>query len=131
MATKKKKGTKKKSLKTKSVKKVGESRTLKGRKRKVSRGEVLRVSEETHAFLNGKRIGTKAKAPSWDNFFRSVFGREKRNGERQPLIVGWVEIHSGRFFLRRSEARGQAVVEAAKRGVKNITPPIKMREIRW
>ncbi len=95
------------------------------RRRKASKGRVLRVSDDVFAYLNRKR----AKR-SFDCLFRTLLGLPDREGIPQPLLEGWLEITSGRFFFNAAEARGEAVMAAARAKSKSVNKPLKMREVK-
>lgn len=101
-------------------------RVLKNRRKKASKGKTLRVSDAVFAHLNKRRNGR-----SWDKMLRSAFGLRDRRGNAQPLIEGWIEVNTGTFYLKKNEAYGAAVMEAARAGLKVIKQPIKLREVRW
>lgn len=111
------------------MKKVKNEKVLKNRRKAASRGKVIRVSDTVWNYLNDRRLNSRTS--SWDKFFRSVFGLKNRKGEEQPLVTGWLEVNTGRFYLKQAEANGAAVVAAARAGIKKYVRPIKMREIRW
>lgn len=52
-----------------------------------------------------------------------------RKSQASPLVTGWLEVNTGKFYLNRAEARGAAVVAAARKGTKKFHAPIKMREV--
>ena len=101
------------------------TRTLPNRRKRASKGRVIRVSDEVWNLLQKKRQGRL----SWDTLLRRMLGLPKRNGEPQPLVEGWLEITTGRFFLDEAEARGEAVMAAARAGTKKVNQPIRMREL--
>lgn len=108
------------------------TKVLRGRRKKASKGRVIRLSDDVLAYFENKRGDGKTKnARSWDEFFRRVFGLPKRSGEEQILVEGWLEINTGLLFLTEAEARGRAVMEAVKQGKKTVAKPIRMREVRW
>lgn len=94
------------------------------RKRKPNFGHRIAISDEVHAFLEKKRQGK-----SWDAWLRKAFGLPKRNGDKQPIIEGYVETTTGRFFLDEQDAYEVAIMSAAKAGTKKVNKPMKVREI--
>ena len=108
-------------------------KVLPNRKRKrkrASKGRTLRVSDAVWNYLE-KRRTNGARNLSWDRFLRRVLGLPDRSGSEQPLVEGWLEVATGRFYLRKDEANGAAVVAAAKAGRKVPIKPIRLREVRW
>lgn len=101
-------------------------RLLKSRKRrKASKGRVLRVSDAVYSYLNQRRANR-----SFDCLLRTIHGLPDREGIPQPLIEGWLEITSGRFFFDEADARGEAVMAAARAKSKTVNKPLKMREVK-
>lgn len=94
-------------------------------RRKIVEPRVIKVSGEVYQFLIRKRD----KAGSWDAFFRRAYGLPDRKGAEQPLVEGFLEINSGKFFLDEDEANGAAVMSAAKRKTKRVDKPIRLREV--
>lgn len=115
--------------KTPPKEKVLKNRKTKKRKKSrgkpASKGKNIRISDAVFGTLDSSRL----KGESWDNLLRKILGLPNRRGEHPALVEGWLELNTGRLYLSRSEARGQAVVEAAKQGKKQISQPIFMREV--
>lgn len=101
-------------------------RVLRNRRRKASKGKLIRVSDEIYALLNRNR-----SRASWDCLLRRIFGLPNRKGEPQPLLIGWLEVNTGQFYLEEAEARGASVMVSAKAKTKKFRQPIKMREVVW
>lgn len=109
-------------------------RKLPVRRRKASKGHVIRVSDDVYSHLNKQRYGK-----SWDSFFRRMLGLPDREGNEPRLIEGVLETMTGRFFLRPTKevawdnllenAYEVAILEAARLKVKQVNRPAKMREI--
>ena len=104
------------------------------RRKKATVGQVIRVSDVVHAELMEKRSSNQ----SWDVFFRKMLGLPDRYGKQQNLIEGVLEVISGKLLLKvpgktwdilEEDAYEIAFLTAAKRGMKKISRPIKMREI--
>lgn len=106
-----------------------QERVLKNRRKRASKGKTIRVSDPVLFMLEKRR--SNGRKLSWDAFFRRVFGMPDRRGNLAPLVEGWLEVNSGRFYLNKAEANGAAVFESARRKTKNIIKPIRMREVRW
>ena len=104
------------------------NRVMKNRRKKPSVGRVIRVSDEVWKHIAERRAGRRM---SWDRFFRNFLGLPDRNGNNVPLIEGWLEVNTGKLYLKQAEAKGAAVMEAAKQRTKAVRKPIRMREIRW
>lgn len=102
-------------------------RILKNRRRRASKGHLIRISDHVWNTLQKKR--TNNTYESWDSLLRRMLGLPNRKGELQPLIEGWLEVISGQFYLKENEARGAAVWESAKRKTKQVPKPIKLREV--
>lgn len=100
-------------------------KVLKNRRRRASKGSPIRVSDLVRATLEKKRQGRA----SFDALLRKMLGLPKRNGEKQPLVEGWLEITTAKFYLDEAEANGAAVVAAAKNKTKKFNKPIRMREV--
>lgn len=104
---------------------MGTEKVLKGRRRKVNKGRVIRISEQVFIYLEKKRA---ARDISFDSLFRMIFGIPKRDGSPNPLLTGYLEVTTRKFYLDEGEARGVACLEAARRKTKRVNKPIKMRE---
>lgn len=114
-------------------------RKLINRKRKFSKGQLLRVSDAVYAALNIKRVGhTQRTGRSLDATLRRMLGLPDRNGRPQPLIEGMLETTTGLFILKLGATWGEveettyklAHAVAQKRKMRAISPPVRMREIR-
>lgn len=108
-------------------------RKLRNRKRKFPKGYAIRVSDLVYETLNKER-----RKRSWDTFLRCLFGLPDRAGNSQPLVEGMLETMTGKFLLRlpdetwrklREDAYEIAILAAAKRNVKMVSKPLRMREI--
>jgi hypothetical protein len=108
-------------------------RKLPSRRKKASKGKVIRVSNLVYEMLNKQRYGK-----SWDNLFRKMFGFPDRAGNTQPLVEGVLETMTGKFLLKdvdmkwdrlEEDAYEIAILTAARRKEKRVSRPIKMREI--
>jgi len=96
------------------------------RKRKPDRdkGEVVRLSNAVIEVLRRKL----KKAESYDNLMRRMLGVPSRNNEPHPLEVFWVI--PGTLTAKRSlaEARGEAILQAVKKGKRKAEKPLKVIE---
>ena len=103
-------------------------RERKGRSRGLaSKGKTIRLSDEVLAVLR-KHQGRR----SFDVILRDLLGLPQRvKDEHKPLLTGCLVPETGEFFLTEGEARGAAVVAAAKSGRSKVSKPIRMREVRW
>lgn len=110
------------------AKKKSRVKVLPGRRRKkASKGRVIRISDDVYKILNERRL--KGLRLSWDEYIRRMIGLPTRKGEPQILLEGFLEKNTGKFFLDEAEARGQSVLEAARKKTKKFLAPIKMREV--
>lgn len=101
-------------------------RILPSRKRKrASPGKRIAISDTVYDMLQKKR---QAKM-SWDCLFRRMLGLPTRQGASQPLIEGFVEITTGRFFVEERDAYEVAILEAAKAKTKKVNKPLRVREV--
>lgn len=108
-------------------------RKLKNRKCRAPKGYAIRVSNLVFDTLNVRR-----RRKSWDYFFRRSFGLPDRAGKAQPLIEGMLEVITGMFVLKLSNATWDEVEQttykladfAAKRRKIKAETPIRMRELR-
>ena len=108
-------------------------RKLPSRKKKFPKGHAIRISDFLFKILDKSR-----NRKSWDTFFRIQFGLPDKNGVAQPLIEGILETLSGKFILKMPEAKWEKLIEdayevaffaAAKRKVKRVPKPIRLREL--
>lgn len=110
-------------------------RALTNRRRRASKGNVIRVSDTILDFLQKQRHGR-----SFDCMFRRMFGFPDRLGNEQPLIEGMLEVESGVFVLKLPSATwdetetvaGKLAALRGKPGAR-LEPsrrPIRMREWR-
>ena len=99
-------------------------RVLKNRKKRVSKGRILRVSDAVWAHLEPKR----KDGESFDSLMRRIFGLPDRDGFENPLLKGWIEVTTGQFFITREDAYGAAVVAAAKAKSRRVNKPVRVRE---
>ena len=110
-------------------------RILSTRRVKPDRGEVIRVSTPVHRALDNQRLNNRKI--SWDVFFRRFLGMPDRKGRpATPLIEGYLEVTTGKFFLATSKSKAalekaeqdayEVAIKAA--GKKRVNPPIRMRE---
>ena len=108
-------------------------RKLPSRKKRASKGHAIRVSDAVYDALDVQR-----KKRSWDWLFRRMLGLPDRAGNAQPLIEGMVEVLTGQFFLRvpdkqwedlETDAYETAIITAAKKKLKRVPRPLKMREL--
>lgn len=117
-------------------------RVLKSRRRKASKGQLIRVSDLVYGTLDQARrrrgIKNTARVMSWDEFFRRTLGLPDRSGTGQPLVEGMLEVHSGAFILRMPDTPWKEIEELAfKIAERNATKarkvrqaPLRMREMR-
>jgi len=108
-------------------------RKLPSRRRRAPKGKVVRLSNLVYDTLNKQRQGK-----SWDCFLRKIFGLKDRGGNSQVLIEGILETVTGKFFLLEPDmtwdeleekAYEIAFLETAKRKMKRVSKPLKMREL--
>lgn len=108
-------------------------RKLPIRRKRASKGAVIRLSDRIYNLLDIQRRGR-----SWDSLFRRLLGVEDRAGNPQPLIEGVLETSTGKFLLRHVDTTWEkleedayeiAILEAAKAKSKRISKPIRMREL--
>jgi len=96
-----------------------------------SKGKVIRFSTEVIGHLEKRR----KRGENWDTFMRRFLGLPtRRKGIPQPLHEFWALPQSLALFDIRDQAaaRGQAVVNAARKGVRDsslIEKPIRVREV--
>lgn len=115
-------------------------RVLKVRRRKASKGQLIRVSDLVFDTLDrARRNGVhKDLVRSWDEFFRRMLGLPRRDGKVQPLVEGMLEVHSGAFILRLPGTEWRELEELAfklaERNAKKARvvrqAPLKMKEAR-
>lgn len=112
---------------------MGSERKLTNRKKRASKGHVIRVSDLVYEALDAGRRGR-----SQDWFLRRVLGLPDRSGNEQALIEGMLESLTGCFFLRppnmswddlETDAYEVAIIAAAKTRVKRVPRPLRMREL--
>lgn len=94
--------------------------------RRVRTGKVVRLSRLILAYVESRKRGRE----SLDGTLRRVFGLPDRKGSEQPLRTYFILDNGGRPLVRYSEeeARGEAVIQAVKRGDRTYEKPIKVRE---
>lgn len=93
---------------------------------------IIRTSLPVWDYLDARRkVRANGRKESWDSYFRRAHGFPTRRGRKpQPVLEGWVLPNSGRVVWgSASEARGLAVVEAAKKKTKTPERPVRMREV--
>lgn len=109
------------------------ARKLAGRRKRASKGRIIRISDLVYETLNAER-----HSRSWDSFLRKMLGLYDRAGREQPLIEGMLDTVTGRFFLRgvdvdwqelENKAYESAILAAATMKIKRISKPLRMREI--
>lgn len=103
-------------------------KVLPNRRKFASKGRPVRLSDDIYNLLDKKR-SRFTKRLSFDCLLRRVFGLPNRRGEPQPLVEGWLEVNSGKFYLDEADARGAAVIEAARARTKKVKRPLRMREV--
>jgi hypothetical protein len=110
------------------------TRTLKGRRRRASKGRHFRVSDLVYKVLDKQRHGL-----SWDSMMRRMLGLPDRNGAPQPLVEGVLEVHTGTFILKGPDvpwpdaetiAHRIALRADYKRHIHANDRPVRMRELR-
>lgn len=105
-------------------------RILKNRKRrKASKGQLIRVSDAVAHTLSKTYARDNNRNLSWDVVLRRLLGLPDRKGMPQGLVEGYLEVNTGKFYFDAAEARGAAVVAAAKAKTKRLKQPIFMREV--
>lgn len=104
------------------------TRKLPSRKRKkASKGRVIRVSDAVYNHLNKQRLNRTKQ--SWDCYLRKLLGLPDREGNETPLLEGWIDKHTGKFFLDEAEARGASVLAMTKKKSKKFLAPIHVKEV--
>lgn len=103
-------------------------KVLPNRRKRASKGRLIRVSDEVFNLLHKKRARF-SKRMSWDCLLRRMFGLPTRKGDPQPLVEGWLEVNTGQFYLDEAEARGASVVAAARAKTKKCKQPLRMKEV--
>ncbi len=108
-------------------------RKLKNRRKRANKGRVIRVSTLVYETLDKQRL-----KKSWDWLFRRLCGLPNRAGDSQTLVEGMLETMTGKFFLKvpglswgqlEEDAYEVAIIAAAKRKTKNVSRPLRMREL--
>jgi hypothetical protein len=75
---------------------------------------------------------------SFDAYLRRTYGLPDWRGNPQPLVEGYIEVTTGRFFLKtdnggwekaEADAYELAITEAARLKTKKVNKPIRVREI--
>lgn len=108
-------------------------RKLRNRRKRMSKGKAIRVSDLVYNTLNKSRAGR-----SWDCLFRRLLGLPDRAGNEQILVEGILETTTGRFMLRdpdvkwvdlEADAFEIAITNAARSGAKRVSRPLRMREL--
>ena len=95
--------------------------------KKASKGKVIRISEELHDHLREKWNQNTA---SWDDFLRHILGIKRRRKQFQnPTLTIWYLKETNRGFRTLADARGEAVMNAARARRKDVEEPVKLREI--
>lgn len=106
------------------------SKPLPNKRRRKPTGKVVKLSRELYDLLMRKCSPRGSERPmSLDAMLRKHFGVQSRKGEPSPMLEGWIEVGSEKFYLDKRDAMGAACIDAAKRKVKNVTRPIKVREV--
>ena len=91
-----------------------------------------------HVFTELNKMQPVIKKKSWDSILRKLLGLPDRQGNKQILIEGVLETITGQFLLKESrrawntletDAYEIAFFAAAKRKLKQVPKPIKMREL--
>lgn len=97
-----------------------------GRKRKVNldTGKPVRLSNAVLNLLNRHLRETE----SYDSLLRRILGLSDRRGTPQPREVFWVLPTALKVRRSAAEARGDAVLEAAKNGKRKAEAPLKVIE---
>lgn len=102
-------------------------KVLRSRRKRASKGRVIRISNDVFAYLNKRRLNNSKL--SWDEYFRLTNGLPDRQGVIQPLLEGWLEVSTGKFYFDEADANGAAVMVAARAKTKKGHKPIKLREV--
>jgi len=90
-------------------------------------GKAVRISKDVKTYLEKRQRGTE----SYDATLRRLFGLPDRKGNAQPLRTLWI-VPNGTAPIARltqAEARGDAIVLAAKRGIKKAEQVIQVQEV--
>lgn len=90
-------------------------------------GKAVRISLDVKNYLEKRQRGSE----SYDSILRRLFGLPTRKGEAQPLRILYV-VPNGEAPITKStlaEARGQAILLAAKRGAKKADAVLTFQEV--
>lgn len=98
-------------------------KVLRNRSKRASKGRNIRVSDAVFKFLNKSR-GKR----SWDVHLRILFGLPDRAGTLQNLVIGFIDVATGKFFFDEKDAYEVAILEAA-RNKHRVHRPLRVREI--
>lgn len=115
-------------------------RKLRNRRKRFSKGRVLRVSDLVYATLTQEMRRNHDEKLSWDCALRRLLGLPDREGRAQPLIKGILEQSTGRFLPKAPEQSWNALEEdayelalvanaAAWPAVKFVPKPLRFREL--
>lgn len=96
------------------------------RKKKPDRdkGRPVRLSNEVISVLTRK----KRREESCDSILRRILGLPARNGSTQHLESFWVLPSTLTVKSTLAEARGEAILQAVRRGHKKAEKPIRVIE---
>lgn len=90
-------------------------------------GKAVRISLDVKNYLEKRQRGTE----SYDSILRRLFGLPTRKGDTQPLGLLFV-IPNGEAPITKltlAEARGQAILRAARRGSKKAEAVLTYQEV--
>lgn len=96
--------------------------------RKRKKSKVIRVSEEVYKTLQAR--GKKMRKKTMNEVLRKVLGLPSEHyPERRKAKDFWLLPSALRIFRKQGEARGEAIVEAIKKGRKRAESPVRVREV--
>jgi len=105
---------------------VSDEERTKQTKAKRKSGKVVKLSQAVAAFL--RRRG--AKDESYDAILRRQFGIPDRKGTAQPLAIYYVVPGSPPLISDDlADARGKAIVQATRKGLKKAVAVLTVREV--
>lgn len=88
-------------------------------------GKVIRVSQKVYDTLK-RHLREK---DSWDSMLRRLHGIPDRRRKEPRAREFWMLPGALQVFETESKARGAAVVNGVKRGLRKAEAPIRVREI--
>jgi hypothetical protein len=107
-------------------------RKLSNRKKRASKGRIIRVSTVVYNAVETRRQGR-----SWDSTFRWILGLPDREGKIQRLAEGMLDVHSGTLILKLDgtwDECEEITLQIAEKWARKLgvvrQRPIRMREVR-